>query len=98
MSVRSVRKVVAAVIAMTAIACDSGAKVATPTPTSSVSSADSPRAIDPQLVGRCVVTYSCGMSHPGLGTHSNVRIVNLETCTRTITFDEGRAGLNSRVT
>ena len=78
--------IAAAVIASTA--CDGGAKVATP-PTTSTTTADSQRAIDPQLVGRCVATYSCGMSHPGLGSYSNARIVDLATCTRTVTRDNG---------
>jgi hypothetical protein len=87
-SVRSALAVLVATSAITAIACDSGAKDGAPR-TKPTTAPVSPSAIEPGLVDRCVTRYDCGMSHPGLGSYSNARGIDLATCTRTVTHDSG---------
>ncbi len=38
--------------------------------------------IDSASVNTCIVDYTCGLSHPGLGTSSRSTRVDLATCTR----------------
>jgi hypothetical protein len=45
--------------------------------------------IDAKLATMCVVTYSCGLSHPGLGTSLDAVSVDLAKCTRTKRSESG---------
>jgi hypothetical protein len=45
--------------------------------------------LDEKLAATCVVTYSCGLSHPGLGTSLTATSVDLATCTRTTRSESG---------
>jgi len=63
---------------------------ATATPQLRVYAATSPRlVVDAATAPKCVVTYSCGISHPGLGSTHDVVSVDLGTCTKTVSHARG---------
>lgn len=45
--------------------------------------------LDAKVAATCVVTYSCGLSHPGLGTSLDEVSVDLSKCTRSKRSENG---------
>ena len=45
--------------------------------------------VDAGTVRSCKASYSCGMSHPGLGTWSRTTSVDFATCTKTVASESG---------
>lgn len=45
--------------------------------------------IDVGNVVRCAASFTCGLSHPGLGSSTNSTMVDLGTCERTVTSSSG---------
>lgn len=45
--------------------------------------------VDDATAGSCTVTYSCGLSHPGLGSSSRTTSVDFATCERTAATESG---------
>lgn len=45
--------------------------------------------VDDATAGSCTVTYSCGLSHPGLGSSSRTTTVDLATCEKAHATESG---------
>lgn len=48
-----------------------------------------PPVVDAKVAATCTVVYSCGLSHPGLGTSLDAVAVDLAKCTRTKRSEHG---------
>ncbi len=54
------------------------------------SSASAPAfVVDDATVPACTLAYSCGLSHPGLGSSSRTTTIDFATCTRTTESESG---------
>jgi hypothetical protein len=61
----------------------------TPTATATITaSASAPTAPQPPITA-CTAAFTCGMSHPGLGSHSRTSSVDLGTCERASWSESG---------
>src|ERR1700690_1787504 len=45
--------------------------------------------VDEATVPRCVLAYTCWLSHPGLGSGSQSSSVDFATCTKTVSSESG---------
>ena len=51
-----------------------------------------PPVVDEATARSCTLTYTCGLSHPGLGSYSRSTSVDLGTCEKTVATSSGNFG------
>jgi hypothetical protein len=82
-------RVVAVVVVVALAACNQKSSVSASAAASSSATSAPAVVVDDATVPACTLSYSCGLSHPGLGSSSRTTTIDFATCTRTTESESG---------